>query len=317
MRDLAWQLYKKLKIENKINAELKDKYSITGDILSFQLCPRQYGFFNIRGYQPAHVVQMWFGTILHQVLDKLHLHYKGLIDPRLKGSIPSDVELELYFNQVESSLKAKGMKAINKDIRVLALKVLKIFNHLEGPSLYPNVLDTECKLQTDKGDYILHGVVDVLKDVSFFGKKLKNYDPVEIWDYKGSRYPDISTREGKRKLLDYEFQMLVYAELYKQKKGNYPLKGKIYFMNELDLDPEPTKTPTQAISEIDFRSITYLEKINQANEVFDQIVKKIVECKQKDSWDPPKEIPDKDTCTICDLRWNCAIVNGQYSMRFP
>lgn len=315
---MSWMRYQNLVIPARLDVDMKEKYSVTADILSFQLCKRQYGFFAVRGYQPAHVVQIWFGTIIHQVLDKLHLHYSGLINPQIIGQIPSDNDVELYFNQVDESLRARGIRAINSDIRNMALKVLKIFNRIEGPNLYPNVLDTECSLQTDQGNYILHGVVDVLRDVSVT-RNLQNYDSVEIWDYKGSKFPDISRPEGERKLERYKFQMLAYAELYRLKKGNYPLKGVLYFMNELNRDPEPNTRPDKAVYEIDFGDPLNIQQIIQAMSSFSQVVDDIEQCKQNDRWDPlaPHQRPDKETCDICDLRWNCPTVRGNYPMRHP
>lgn len=315
---MAWRKYQNLTIPIVPNVGIRETYSVTSDILSFQLCKRQYGFFAIRKYQPAHVVQIWFGTILHQVLDKLHLHYLGLLDPNTINQVPSDNDVVLYFNQVEDSLRARGIRAINPELRNTALKVLRIFNRLEGSNLYPNVIDTECSFQTDQGNYILKGVVDVLRDISTTGN-IPNYDSVEIWDYKGSKFPDISRLDGRRKLERYTFQMLTYAELYRLKKGNYPVKGILYFMNELNSTPEPTTRPANAVFEIDFREPSNILLITQAMNSFSQVVNDIEQCKTNDRWDPldPLQRPDRETCDICDLRWNCPTVTGNYPMRHP
>jgi len=311
---MSWKQYQNLKIVVTPGAGIKEKYSVTADILSFQLCSRQYGFFAVRRYQPAHVVQIWFGTIIHQVLDKLHMHYSGLLDPNTKGQIPLDTDVETYFTEVEDSLRARGIKAINQSIMDIALKVLKIFNRVEGVNLYPYVLDTECALQADQGNYILHGIVDVLRDISV-GRDIPNYDSVEIWDYKGSRFPDMNRQDGRRKLERYTFQMLAYAQLYRLKTGNLPLKGVLYFMNELDTVPKPTARPTQAAYELDFRNPLNLQNMNQAMQLFSQTVIDIERCRQQDRWDSPQQKPDKETCDICDLRWNCPTVS--YPMRYP
>ena len=311
---MSWSAYLDIgEIEEKSIISPKGSYSVTSDILSFQRCPKQYGFFAVRNYQAAHSVQIWFGTIIHQVLNKLHFHYQGLLDPSTLEQLPSDNDISFYFEQVEDSLKASGVKAINLNVRETALKVLKIFNRLEGPTLYPNVKDTECDLQADEGDYIFHGVVDVLRDISI-GRDLDNYDSVEIWDYKGSKFPNINEESGRRTLRGYTFQMLAYAKLYKMKTGKYPLKGKLYFLNELNVNPEPTRTPTQAIYEVDFRDPLNLDKMDAAIEVFSETVKEIEKCRETDTWEPA-ETPTKETCDICDLRWNCSKVN--YPMRYP
>lgn len=315
---MSWRDYASLKgeIEEKTESLNKNKYGITSDILSFQLCRRQYGFFAVRGYQPAHVVQYWYGMVVHQVLDKLHLHYQGLLNESTKGQIPSHEDVEWYFNYVDESLRARGIKAINHNLRSTALSVLKIFNELEGPKLYPNVIDTECDLQSDQGNFILHGVVDLLKESSS-DKSGQNYDKVEIWDYKGTQFPNMGNKYGKEKLNRYIFQMLVYAYLYKLKNGKYPLKGKLYFMNELFGKAGIDETPAGAIYEIKFKESDITNRIEEALGNFSETVAEIESHMEYDSWEAPDEKPDSETCDICDLRWNCAAVGKSYPMRYP
>ncbi len=313
---MSWRDYNCLKVSYKPVLNKKNKYSITGDILSFQLCRRQYGFFAVRGYQPAHVVQFWYGTIVHRVLDRLHLHYKGLLDENTKNQIPTNEDVKSYFNDIEDSLRARGIRAINQSLRDTALNVIQIFNRIEGPKLYPNVIDTECELQSDQGNYVLHGVVDLLNEVSL-AKSTSNYDKVEIWDYKGTNFPDINTKYGKEKLNRYIFQMLVYAELYKLKNGKYPLKGKLYFMNELYGKDEIKETPPEAIYIVEFRDQIISDKIDSALDNFSNTVAEIESRLEYDEWDAPNEKPDSETCDICDLRWNCKAVPNKYPLRYP
>lgn len=305
-------------LRNKVSLDstnkFKKQYSVTGDILQFLLCRRQYGFFAVRGYHPSTLTQYWFGTIMHQVLDKLHLQYFGRFGSKKQGVIPSDDDVEFYFKQIMESLRTKGIRAINEDNRTKALKLLKIFNRLEGPDLYKNVLDTECTLQDDVGDYSLNGKVDLIKDVSV-GKGLKGYNSVEIWDYKGSTFPDISTSGGQKILEQYTSQMLAYAHLYKLKEGKYPIKCVLYFMNELDTNPEPTKRLTKAIHEIDIRNPIFRREIDRTLLTFSDVVKNIEKYKEMDQWEAPNDLPDKKTCNICSIRWDCPIV--KYKMRFP
>ena len=315
---MSWRDYVSLKgeIDDKPESLTKNKYGITSDILSYQLCRRQYGFFAVRGYEPAHVVQYWYGMVVHQVLDKLHLHYQGLIDDSTKGKIPSSKDVEKYFNYVDESLRARGIRAINTNLRQTALSVIKIFNEIEGSKLYPNVIDTECDLQSDQGNFILHGVVDLLKENSS-SKNVKGYDKVEIWDYKGSEYPDTNNKYGEEKLNRYIFQMFVYAYLYKLKNGKYPLKAKIYFMNELLGKDGFDETPTEAIYEIKFKESDITNRIEEALGNFSNTVVEIESHMEYDNWQAPKERPDSETCDICDLRWDCAAVKNIYQMRYP
>jgi PD-(D/E)XK nuclease superfamily len=52
----------------------------------------------------------------------------------------------------------------------------------------------------------------------------------EIWDYKGGHRPRPNSQDLRR----YEFQMLLYAELYRERNGVYPVKVILYFPSELD-----------------------------------------------------------------------------------
>ncbi|MHA1280280.1 MAG: PD-(D/E)XK nuclease family protein [Candidatus Helarchaeota archaeon] len=312
---MNWRYYSGLKIPLKEAEGVKERYSITSDIISFQICKRQYGFFAVKKYQPAHLTQMWYGLVIHQVLDKLHMHYKGLIDPATKNQIPTDNDVEKYFSQVENSLRARGVKAVSSSVSDTAKKVLKIFNRIEGPNLYPNVLDTECNLETDRGNYIMHGKVDVLKHISS-GRMPNGYDAVEIWDYKGTKSPESQTKKGRMRLERFKLQMLVYAKLYQEKTGNYPLKCVLYFTNELDLNPEPHTRPTSATIEIDMRDPDNLDRLDRVVSNFDRTVREIKDCKNRDAWHPPDPTEiDKETCDICDLRWDCQSV--RYPMRYP
>lgn len=309
--------YRELRIPLTEERRRKETYSVTADVLSYQLCPRQYGFFVHRKYIPAHVVQVWYGKIIHQVLDKLHMHYRGHLNPEMEGQLPTDEDVDIYFTQVNNSLRAHGLHAINRDLIDRARSVLINFNRIEGTHLYPHILDTECNLQNNQGDYILEGVVDVLRSTQKKGRKRSQYEPVEIWDYKGSQYPDIRSESGRRKLDRYEYQMYVYAGLFHQKYGKYPLNAKLYFMNELHSEGNLTERPQNAIHKIDLTNPDIAEKVHEAIDIFSQTVREIEDCKQNNLWRAPENMPDMATCTICDIRWNCPAARHNFPLRYP
>lgn len=303
---MSWKRFSKIKVPKSSPSMVKKRYSVTSDILSFQLCARQYGQFAARGYTPAHSVQIFFGTIIHQVLDRAHAHFKGLFDLSTKGKLPTNSDIDSFYNQVEAGLKSRGIRALNINMRNLALELIKRFNKIEGPHLYPMVKDTEHRIQNDQGGYILHGVVDVLVDPSI-GQPSPGQ--MEIWDYKASKFPSADLMKRER----YEFQMLVYSELYRIKNGSYPARAILYFMNELAGDPEPTSRPANALFEV------HLEKtlIKRALKAFDITVNDIEKCYKTNRWAAPStdKLPGKETCDICDIRWSCPSV--KYEMRYP
>ena len=156
---------------------------------------------------------------------------------------PKDGDVEKYFDEVDQALRAQGIRPASPSVSRQAKQVLKTFNRVEGPSLYPRVIDTEYRLESDRKDFILRGVVDVLA--------MDEGGNSEIWDYKGTYVPDLSSTE----LRDHEWQMSVYAELFKVKSGRYPGRAVLYFLNELRSDkgaPPITSRPAPAIREVDF-----------------------------------------------------------------
>lgn len=304
---MSWQVFQGLNIPASQGAPIKRRYSVTADVLSYQRCARQYGFFAARGYEPAHAVQIYYGTVIHQVLDRAHTHYKGLLDPTKQGTIPTDADIAQYFDEVERSLLARGVKAVGQAERNAALRRLQLFNTIEGPSLYPRVRDTEHRLQTDKGAYILHGTVDVLADNPAHLPGMG----AEIWDYKGGHRPKPNSEDLRR----YEFQMLVYAELYRERNGVYPVKVILYFLGELDASATSLVRPAGAILEVPLQP----QRIQVALQTFGATVAQIEQSKATDAWAAPQpgQEPDKQTCDICDIRWNCPTVGQRYPMRLP
>jgi putative RecB family exonuclease len=230
--------------------------------------------------------------------------------------MPADLDIEHYFDEVDQALRAHGIRPASPIVADQAKQVLKTFNTLEGPSLYPRVIDTEYRLESERQNFVLRGVVDVLA--------ADDSGEPEIWDYKGADMPPLSSKE----LLDDEWQMSVYAELYKVKAGRYPVRAVLYFLNELKTkpgDPPITKRPKPAVHMVDFMR-DGLEAdgtptlVKQGLDEFDLTAADIIACKQARQWDPPTgaAVPDEKTCDICDIRWNCsAHPVGKYKVRMP
>jgi DNA helicase-2/ATP-dependent DNA helicase PcrA len=308
-----WKEYSKMKVSSKPEVQTLPRLSLTGDIVAHRRCPRQYGFFAIKGFVPAHTVQIFYGIIIHEVLDRTHHHYQGFEKPETKGKIPTDEDIRKYFAEVEGALKAKGVRAINQRLRDQALEVLKLFNRVEGPTLYPLVVDTEHRVRGTREEtgYIMEGVVDVLLESNSDPEKSSNNPAhLEIWDYKGQKKP-----KAKADLQSYIYQMQVYSALYKIRNKCLPKAAKLYFLNELHSGD--AKRPANAILDIPISK----EEIDKALYEFDTTAKEIMTNREKEKWDPPSKRKAKDiqdTCTICDLRWSCkAWTPNKFPMQYP
>jgi putative RecB family exonuclease len=299
----------------RLTTLLRPRFSLTSDIISFRKCRRQYGFFGNDGFVPAQAVQIYFGQMIHQVLDRCHRHYSGFFGhPR--GTFPTDADIETYFAEVDRAMRAHGVRPASPRAADQAKEVLKTFNRVEGPTLYPRVLDTEYRLESERSNYILRGVVDVLASDA--------RGETEIWDYKGTDMPPLSSAS----LRDYEWQMSVYAQLYRVKSGHYPRRAVLYFLNELKTKPRQppiTVRPLPAVHVVDFMRAGVEPDgtptlVKQGLDAFDLTAAEIVSCKRTQAWPPPSGpgIPDDKTCDICDIRWNCpAHRPGKYPIRLP
>jgi len=230
--------------------------------------------------------------------------------------MPIDRDIEHYFDEVEQALRAHGVRPASPVVAEQAKQVLKTFNTVEGPTLYPLVVDTEYRLESERTNFVLRGVVDVLAADTKGGR--------EIWDYKGTDKPPLSSSSMR----DFEWQMSVYAELYKVKAGHYPTRAVLYFLNELKTkpgDPQIIKRPKPAVHIVDFmregvEADGTPTLVKQGLDAFDATSAEIMVCKQTRQWDAPTgpDIPDDKTCDICDIRWNCtAHAGGKYKVRMP
>lgn len=302
--------YKDLRISRNLLNEVKRRYSVTADVLSYRRCSRLYASQAERGFSPAQPSQRYVGQVIHQVLDRAHLHYSGRLSKATAGKIPNDDQIRVYFNEVDGALRAHGIRPFNNELGEYVLRLLQKFNRIEGNQLYPRVKDTEHKLQSDRGSYILHGVVDVL-----VSPMASNGNSEEIWDYKGSRRPKDTPKFGNKILQDYKFQMLVYSSLFKLRNGYYPSKGVIYFVGELG-DKNVSSRPNSAMLEVPLDD----KEMEKALMSFEDTVHQIENSRITNNWSPPTdgaETAGRETCDACDLRFSCIYEQGNYKHRLP
>ncbi len=286
--------FENMKVPPTKEVRIRRAYSITADILAFRRCSRQYGYFAVMGYVPAQATQLYFGIVIHEVLDRAHRQFSGLMEGRPKG-IPSKDDIESYFRTVTEALRARGIRPYSRKAEASALEYIVRFNSLCGPQLYPRVKDTEHKLKADFKDFYMHGVVDVIASVE------GDPDKLEIWDYKGSHRVEDDSEEMK----NYTFQMQVYGELYRIRHGNYPARAVLCFLGEKEFGKMIVNVPLGA------------QSAKEAVELFVKTVDEIETRREKGDWRPPLKIPSMETCGACDVRWDCPTAKSKFPLRIP
>jgi hypothetical protein len=283
------------------------KYSVTADVLSYKRCRRQYGFFAVRGLRSASATQRYFGTLIHDVLDQMFRDYKNT------KQLPNVQAIQTYVEQAHLRLIQSGIKALNTAVQKETItNILDRFVDLIGTPFFSNVQETEYPLERSMNhnqlQFVLHGTVDVMSGAIAHQIGL-NYatspSDVEIWDYKSGHMPSANL------LSDYEYQMKVYAELYRQQTGSFPARCVLVFLGELAKDKvyEDCKKDIRNLQKI---LITLHPTTSNVQPAVDDFVHTVTIIENEKiqpyhkQWDEPNHPVDPDTCAVCELRYQCS-----------
>lgn len=171
------------------------KYSLTGDVLSFQRCGLQYRYYNRSSLPPSRPVQLWTGEFVHGMMEDMYLYWQQNQTPfpwpchqtPWPGTTPPTNRLEydlgVLGDKVEARLRASGKTPRDRKARDAAYRRVEAAMNLLVPHLFPLITAVEEKLnstrpmpmcainapqgQQTRGDrYELTGVVDVISSVS-------------------------------------------------------------------------------------------------------------------------------------------------------
>ena len=147
-----------------------DRYSFTGDVLSFSRCSRQYGQFKHFGFAKALPIQAWFGDVVHMTIEALFRQFSGE-RPNARGEVktgelPTDEDVESHAVAAMRILSLHGMHG-KPDDKDHVTNLLKTFKHYEGIEFYDRVEQSEVHLETvirpDSQRAMCCGVVDMLR----------------------------------------------------------------------------------------------------------------------------------------------------------
>jgi putative RecB family exonuclease len=294
--------------------------------LSYRRCRRQYGYFGVRGFASADATQRYFGTLVHDVLDQLNRQH------RLGTAIPTDPAavaslVHEYVEKAHDRLTRTGVRTFKAaDQRERAALLITRFVQLLGSAFFANVTETEYRLEralsTSTGrPYILEGVVDVLSGAASHALHLPfgtAPNDVEIWDYKSGRRP----AEDSAELETYVYQMLVYAELYRQQTGSYPARSVLVFLGELGND---SRWNAVAGEPARFQELFYAVDpvsgkidVKTAIHDFGRTVDEIEAERSRpyeQQWRVPTHAVDIQTCDACDIRFSCPLFAAAVKQR--
>lgn len=248
-------------------------YSLTGDLLSYLRCNRQYRYQNGSSLPPARPVQLWFGEFIHGVMEAGFALWRAqnpkfpwpctmvAWDKREQGMGLKGHDVGEIGRRVELVLGRQGKIPRSKFLRESAYARAEAAINQLGPALFPLVAAAEEPLSGSRvipnttGDllraerYELTGIVDVLTDV-----ELTKCDPNNIFrkalesalgklppkfevivDYKGARRPPTKAKNGGPSgYWDQHFwQVETYGWLRRTRTTLPVVAGVLLYINEL------------------------------------------------------------------------------------
>lgn len=287
------------------------RLSVTGDILSYRRCPRQYGHYNFRGFAPTTATQEFVGTFAHKSLSRAVKFYLNT------GGAPADDVMAELMAEVRDSLGDEGARpqqwqAINRT----GFQLMRLNRSFAEHGIYPRMVDSERMLRSFEGNFVAEGIVDVIQS---------DGNDVELWDYKATLNPSQSSPGGPHeglassRIRDYTLQMCVYSHLHARNFGVKPKVCRVLFLSEISIGglgrvqwadyqaeaipnfAQPDRCPTIFLTVDTAHDPTSQDVLREFYETADEILDSM----RRDHWAYPEVLPGRKTCDSCDFRWSC------------
>lgn len=248
---------------------IKNTYSFTSNIATYETCARQYKFYKELGFLPVRTNAMLFGTLVHETIEDIH---KAVLRGE-ENTITVD-NIRRWFDANYATLTQTEHSYLARAQQEAAYQqVLRYVDRQHGD--WRSIQQAEVEVSLVRPEYIIDGKIDLVR-----GKD----DTVEIVDFKTGRKPDMD--KDSDLLERYRRQLNVYAYLVEQRTGLKVSRMHLYFTAEDDAGPYITY-PYQKIA------------IQGTMESFDDTVHKIM------AKDFRHTANNTEICKDCDLKYYC------------
>ncbi len=257
-----------MELNNRVPAYIIPRYSLTGDVLSYQRCGLQYRYYNGSSLPPSRPVQFWTGEFVHGCLEdafSIWLTHKN--DPKYQFPWPIhitefpkpdsvnnrlDNDIGVIGDRVEARLSATQKAPRSAVARQAAYDRVNAAINILAPHLFPLITSVEQKIsgsrnlispveRTDK--YELFGIADVISHIEYQDNPNNRIVSMLaeaipglsgsfdiIVDYKAARRPNMNEKLRNH----HEWQVQTYSWLRSQIANNTPIKaGIVVYINEL------------------------------------------------------------------------------------
>ena len=132
----TWDNSRRSKFRANPASAVRPRFSLTSDILSYRRCSKTVRLLR----------QRWLraGAGHTDLLRNDHSPGARSVPSPLLGNdgpptetMPTDADIDSYFGEVQNALRSHGVRPASPAVAEKALRVLQLFNRIEGPTLYP------------------------------------------------------------------------------------------------------------------------------------------------------------------------------------
>jgi DNA helicase-2/ATP-dependent DNA helicase PcrA len=247
----------------------KPEFSITGHIHAYDICPRQYKYYNEYQFTGSRSTGEEFGMLVHYTIEDLHLHYL-----KKKPEPLDEKQIRTYFERNYRSITRGGAHPLAEKFRKMAFDQVVNY-YTNNKAMFNKLVQAEEPILVDRPKYIMSGIIDLIRG---------EQGELELLDFKAETANDLTSERKEF----YKFQLSIYAKMIERKFGTKPKHTYVYLTAEPDLK--------KALAEIPIHDV----EANKAEQIFDRYAAKIMSKDFKVTRKPPR-----DVCRNCDFRYGC------------
>lgn len=254
--------FKNLDIDKNSDAQLKESFSYTRDILVYDECPLKYRFLREFEFATLKTNDISYGLLVHQSIEAINK--QGIKNPDT-----------IFDDEIVKDIIEKSSKVLYNSIRALirktdkerAFNVLKKYIEYIGND-WKNILSSEEKIYSIEENYLLEGIVDLI---------LKRDGKIQLIDFKTGKFQGYESKNFHI----HKRQLEIYGYILKKKYLYEDIELYIYYVGDGDGSIIKVESDEKSLE---------LEKIE-----FDKIVKNILDRKFE------RTIFTEESCKRCEF----------------
>ena len=251
------------------DVNLKEAYSFTTHIASYEECAVQYKFFQELEFTPTLVGQTVFGTVVHGTIEDIH---RAALRNEESTITPENIKTWLDINY--STVSKREHKFLGSvQLEAAYRQVLAYAERQQGD--WSRIKEAEASVSLVKPDYILTGKVDLIRGTG---------DTVEILDFKSEKRPEAA--EESVYFDRYKKQLQVYAHIVEEKYGVNVSKLILYYTGEAEQSP---------VVSFPYNREDVTATVHEFDDIVHRIQRKEFSCRSS----------NPQTCRNCDFKHYC------------